>query len=152
MHTIPDQVLTPSQITQLTLAMLEVAAVDGMHPAEAALIGQFYEGSRTEDMPSTAAFMTNAEVQVLDAAALKGSSPDFADTVVLMCLMTAHADGNFSSAERDHVQALAAQMGVDAPRFDAHLEHVRDDLIGALSHLPDAGSVAAVAKEISQTK
>lgn len=144
-----DQNLSPAQVTLLTQAMLSVALVDGIHPAEAALIGQFYESSRSVDMPSTASVMASAESQAFDIAALKGSSAEFADTVVLMCLMTAYADGALSAAERNHVQAIASTLGLDAAHFEAHLGQVRDELVGALSHLPDAGSVAVVVKELA---
>ena len=149
MHTITDQALSPAQLVQLTRAMLSVAQVDGIHPAEAALIGQFYESSRTEDMPTTAAFLADPSAQHFDAAALAGSPAAFADTVVLMCLMTAYADGHLSAAEREHIQALATTLELDEARFEAHLAQVRDDLVGALSHLPDAGSVAAVVRELA---
>ncbi|CAM3567202.1 TerB family tellurite resistance protein [Polaromonas hydrogenivorans] len=149
MHTMPDQNLSPAQVAQLTRAMLSVAAVDGIQPAEAALIGQFYESSRSADMPATATFLADPQAQQFDAAALAGSPAEFADTVVLMCLMTAYADGQLSPAEREHVQAVATTLGLDAARFEAHLAQVRDDLVGALSHLPDAGSVAAVVSELS---
>jgi tellurite resistance protein len=149
MNAMPDQNLSPTQVTQLTQAMLSVALVDGIHPAEAALIGQFYESSRSADMPSTSSVMASPEAQPFDATALAGSPAAFADTVVLMCLMTAYADGQLSPAEREHVQSMATTLGVDAARFDAHLAQVRDELVGAISHLPDAGSVAAVVKELS---
>ena len=149
MPTMTDQNLSPAQVTLLTQAMLSVALVDGIHPAEAALIGQFYESSRSADMPSTSAVMASPEVQAFDIAALKGSSAEFADTVVLMCLMTAYADGSLSAAERSHVQAIASTLGLDAADFEAHLAQVRDELVGALSHLPDAGSVAVVVKELA---
>ena len=148
MHPIHDQDLSPAQVTQLTQAMLSVALVDGIHPAEAALIGQFYESSRSADMPTTASVLARPDAQTFNAAALAASTPEFADTVVLMCLMAAYADGNLSAAERSHVQAIATTLGVDASRFDALLAQVRDELVGALSHLPDAGSVAAVVKEL----
>lgn len=152
MHTIEDQMLSPGQVTQLTLAMLSVAAVDGIHPAEAALIGQFYESSRTGDMPTTATFMVDSESHVFDVSTLNASASDFVDTLMLMCLMTAHADGSFSATERVHMQGMAKALGVDDVRFEAHLAHVRDDLVGALSHLPDAQSVAMVSKGLSQDK
>ncbi len=149
MHPIHDQDLSPAQVTQLTQAMLSVALVDGIHPAEAALIGQFYESSRSADMPTTASVLARPDAQTFNAAALAASTPEFADTVVLMCLMAAYADGNLSAAERSHVQAIATTLGVDASRFDALLAQVRDELVGAISHLPDAGSVAAVVKELA---
>jgi DnaJ-domain-containing protein 1 len=89
--------------------------------------------------------------QVFDASDMAGSPPEFVDTVVLMCLMAAYADGSLSAAERSHVQAIATPLGVDTARFDTLLAQVRDDLVGAISHLPDAGSVAAVVKELGAT-
>jgi hypothetical protein len=144
-----DQNLSPTQVTLLTQAMLSVALVDGIHPAEAALIGQFFESTRSADMPTTSAVMASPETQAFDIASLAGSTAEFAETVVLMCLMTAYADGTLSAAERDHVQTIAATLGVDASHFDAHLAQVRDELVGAISHLPDAGSVAVVVKELT---
>ncbi|MCY1529482.1 hypothetical protein D9M68_646290 [compost metagenome] len=126
--------------------MLSVALVDGMHPAEAALIGQFYESSRSADMPTTSAMLSGTHT--FDAQAMAGCPADVADTVVLMCLMTGHADGRLSDGERALVQSFASALNVDAARFDALLGQVRDELIGALSHLPDAGSVANVVREL----
>lgn len=149
MHTMSDQNLSPAQVNQLTRAMLSVARVDSVQPAEAALIGQFYETSRNMDMPTTASFLASTTAQAFEASELAGSPAPFADTVVLMCLMTAYADGNLSADELSHIQALASVMDMDAARFEAHLARVRDDLVAALSHLPDAGSVAAVVGEMA---
>lgn len=149
MNPIQDQSLSPSQVTELTQAMLSVAMVDGIAPAEAALIGQFYETSRTDDMPTTASLLSASAPQVFDAKAWEGSSAAVADTVVLMCLMTAHADGHLSPGERDLSWSIAQTLGLDAMRFEDLLAQVRDQLIGALSHLPDAGSIANVVKELS---
>ncbi len=152
MFTMPDQNLSPTQVIQLTKAMLSVACVDDIQPAEAALIGQFYESSRSPEMLSTANFLVDPEARQFDAACLIGSAAAFADTVVLMCLMTGYADGRLSAAELAYVQTIATTLGLDAERFNAHLEQVRDELVGALSHLPDAGSVAVVARELSAVR
>ncbi|PKO30212.1 MAG: hypothetical protein CVU36_09640 [Betaproteobacteria bacterium HGW-Betaproteobacteria-9] len=146
MQAIQDQNLSATQVIQLTQAMLSVALVDGMHPAEAALIGQFYESSRSADMPTTSAMLSGTHT--FDAQAMAGCPADVADTVVLMCLMTGHADGRLSDGERALVQSFASALNVDAARFDALLGQVRDELIGAISHLPDAGSVANVVREL----
>ena len=147
MHAIPDQSLSAFQVTQLTRAMLSVARIDGIQPAEAALIGQFYEGSRSADMPSTSALMSDSAA--FDIGTLAGSPAAVADTVVLMCLMTGYADGHLSAGERAAVSAMATTLGVSASRFEELLGQVRDELIGALSHLPDAGSVATVVRELT---
>jgi len=147
MHAIPDQNLSATQVTQLTRAMLSVARIDSIQPAEAALIGQFYESSRTGDMPTTAAVLSDSSA--FDVAALAGSPEPVAETVVLMCLMTGYADGHLSAAERSAVTSISTALGVSAARFDELLGQVRDELIGALSHLPDAGSVATIVRELT---
>ncbi|MBK9443142.1 MAG: TerB family tellurite resistance protein [Comamonadaceae bacterium] len=149
MPLIQDQNLSASQVILLTKAMLSVALIDGLAPAEAALIGQFYETSRSGDMPSTAALLASPDARQFDVAELAGCAPDLADTVVLMCLMAAYADGRLSDAERAQVQAIAGEIGLDDARVDVLLAQVRDELIGALSHLPDAASVATVVKELA---
>lgn len=147
MHPIQDQNLSTTQVIQLTQAMLSVALVDGIHPAEAALIGQFYESSRQADMPTTAAMLSGTHA--FDAQAMAGCPPEVAETVVLMCLMTGYADGRLSAEERAMVKSFATTLNVDAARFEALLGQVRDELIGALSHLPDAESVANVVRELT---
>ncbi len=147
MPAIQDQNLSTTQVIALTRAMLSVAHVDGIQPAEAAMIGQFYESSRSGDMPTTAAVISDSTA--FDAAALAGAPTDVAETVVLMCLMTGYADGQLSADERGVVTGIASALGVSTSRFDELLAQVRDELIGALSHLPDAGSVAAVVRELN---
>lgn len=149
MPLVNDQTLSPAQIILLTKAMLSVALIDGLAPAEAALIGQFYESSRNASMPGTTELLARPDARQFDVAELAGCEPDLADTVVLMCLMTGYADGALSEAERAQVQAIASELNVSDARFDELLAQVRDELIGALSHLPDAGSVAAVVKELA---
>jgi uncharacterized tellurite resistance protein B-like protein len=148
MTAMQDRNLDETQLTQLTQAMISVATIDGILPAEAALIGRFYEASRGPNMPTVEAVMARPGNQPFDTAALAGSPADFADTLVLMCLMTGYADGNLTLAERAQVQSFADAMRMDAARFSAHLARVQDDLVGALSHLPDAGSVANVVREL----
>ena len=148
MNAIQDQNLSTTQVTQLTRAMLSVARIDGIQPAEAALIGQFYESSRSGDMPTTAAVLSDAGA--FDAGVLAGCPNAVAETVVLMCLMTGYADGRLSAEERALVQSFATALNVDAARFEALLGQVRDELIGALSHLPDAESVANVVRELTK--
>ena len=45
MFSMPDQDLSPAQVVQLTKAMLSVACVDGIQPAEAALITRAMRGA-----------------------------------------------------------------------------------------------------------
>ena len=144
MPTVKDQNLSPEQVVQLTQAMLAVAEIDGIHPAETALVSQFYDSSRSADMPDTASVLAGKGVAPFKPESLAGSDASFADTLVLMSLMSGYADGKLSDAERGYIQSLAKAAGMSDAAFEAHLGQVRDELTGALSHLPDAGSVAAV--------
>ena len=125
MQAIQDQNLSATQVIQLTQAMLSVALVDGMHPAEAALIGQFYESSRSADMPTTSAMLSGTHA--FDAQAMAGCPADVADTVVLMCLMTGHADGRLSDGERALVQSLT---GADLSNEAFPFRTMKDIAIG----------------------
>ena len=149
MNAVKDQNLSPAQVTLLTKAMLSVAVLDGLHPAETALIRQFYENTRSEDMPTTQAMIEARTASQFKVSDLSGGTPVFAETVLLMCLMTAYADGSFSQAERDHIQSIAGALGINEDQLATHLAHVHNDLIGSLSNLPDSASVAKVFGELS---
>ena len=135
------------QVLALAASMLSTAHVDGVHPQEVALIRQFYEGAGVSGLPPF------AEIEGMGPKAealLKkvGGDTAFAEQLVLMCFATAYADGALSDAERAHVQKIATGAGLGAARVEELLEQVKDSLIGALSHLPDAASVANLAREL----
>ena len=147
MNPVQDQDLSAAQVVQLTHSMLSVAMVDGISPMEAELIRAFYENAWCDGMPTTDAMMESGAP--LNVNELAGSSAEFADTVVLMSLMTGYADGILSDAERDQVKSIAGALGMNEVQLATHLAHVQNDLIGALSHLPDSESVAKVFREMS---
>lgn len=149
MNAIKDQNLSPAQVTLLTRAMLSVAVLDGLHPAETTLIRQFYENTRSDDMPSTQAMIEAGKASQFKVSELSGSTPEFAETVFLMCLMTAYADGSFGQAEHDYISSIARALEITEDQLAMHLAHVHNDLIGALSNLPDSASVAKVFGELS---
>lgn len=142
MATDPGPALTSAQITALVQSMLSTAKVDGLHPKEEALIRGFYDEQRLADMPAFEALPATGSLAGL------GADAAFADQLVLMCLMAGYADGHLTEAERNHVAALAQQVGVTGDRLAGLLQQVKDSLLGSLSHLPDAESVAALAKEL----
>jgi tellurite resistance protein len=147
MSTQANDTMTPAQVTALVAAMLAVAHVDGVQPAEEQLIRTFYEESATAGMPAfDQVGHTHAQANELLAAA--GGGADFAEQLVLMCFMTAYADGHMSDGERALVLDLAKQSGVAEARAAELLQQVKDTLIGSLAHLPDAESVAALSKTL----
>lgn len=147
MSTPTNDTLSPAQVTALVASMLAVAHIDGVQPAEEALIRKFYSESASAGMPAfDQVGHTHAQAHQLIAAA--GGGADFADQLVLMCFMTGYADGHLSDAERQFVFELAKQGGVAEARANELLQQVKDTLIGSLAHLPDAESVAALSKSL----
>lgn len=147
MATAQNDALSADQVLALAASMLSTAHVDGVHPEEVALIRQFYDGAGVAGLPPF------AEVEGMGAKAdalLKkvGGDRAFAEQLVLMCFATGYADGALSDAERAHVEKIGAGAGLGAARIAELLEQVKDSLIGALSHLPDAESVARLASEL----
>lgn len=147
MATAQNDALSADQVLALAASMLSTAHVDGVHPEEVALIRQFYDGAGVAGLPPF------AEVEGMGAKAdalLKKVAGDraFAEQLVLMCFATGYADGALSDAERAHVEKIGAGAGLGAARIAELLEQVKDSLIGALSHLPDAESVARLAREL----
>lgn len=139
--------LTPAQVKALVASMLAVAHVDGIHPEELALIRTFYEGSATTGAPAFDTLIdSHGEAATLLAAA--GGGADFAEQLVLMCLMAGYADGHLSAGERSLVDQLAQGAGVPPAKVEELLQQVKDTLIGSLAHLPDAQSVADLAKTL----
>ena len=135
-YPIADDELTPAQVIQLTNTMLAVAMVDGLDPTEAVLIRQFYEDARSADMPPVEAMMADQASSQFKVSELIGSSPEFAETLVLMGLMTAYADGFLSQQERDLVKSIATATGMDDALLAKHLAQAHDEHWGALSRLP----------------
>ncbi|BBB63432.1 hypothetical protein UNDKW_5159 [Undibacterium sp. KW1] len=141
------QSLSDSAIIAASKIMLQVAKTDGIHPAEVALIKSFYEGSI-----SAASHPSFDEVLAASAdytlAATDFSNEQEREMVVALSVMTGFADGTFSDAETATVRAIAASLNVAPARFDEINETIKDHMLAQLSHLPDAGSVAVVAKEL----
>lgn len=141
------ELFPPAQVVALIECMLATARVDGLQPQEVDLLRGFHA---TQQQPGLPAFeqILNApgpEQAPIDAVR---AAPGFADEVVRMCLVTGYADGKLSAAERQHVHTIASALGVSSERFAELHVQVQDALLGSLSHLPDAESVAALAKEL----
>lgn len=147
MNQVTETTMTEAQIVAMVACMLSVAHVDGLRPEETALIRKFYEDSWIEGMP---AFDT-LPLDGGNAFTLLGALPrsqEFADQLVMMAAMTGFCDGNFSAAERVHVDRLALAVGTGAERVEELVQEVKDSLIKSLAHLPDSGGVAALAKSL----
>lgn len=141
--------LAPAQLVAATRLLLHIAHVDGARSAEeVALIRQFYDASRT----ASADFPTFETVDAGQSAG-KVSATDFPDAghrdmIVALCVMVGYADGELSAAERAAVGQAAASLDLANERVEQILAQVKDYMLAQLSRLPDAASVAVVAKEL----
>lgn len=141
--------LAPAQLVAATRLLLHVAHVDGARSAEeVALIRQFYDACRTAgaDFP---AFESLDGGEGADAVSAR-DFPDAGhrDMLLALCLMVAYADGELSAAERTAIAKVARGFGLDDARVEQVLALVKDYMLAQLAHLPDAASVALVAKEL----
>ena len=147
MTVVQGETMTSAQLLVLVDSMLSTARIDGVHNKEVELIRGFYNEQRKPEMPDfDAVFAATGHDPAL--ASHLNSDPAFAEQLVLMCLMTGYADGKLSDGERAHVLGLAKQLGVAEAKFEELLLQVKDSLIASLAHLPDAESVAALAKTL----
>ena len=138
-------VMTRQQVLTLMACMLSTAHVDGVTPQELSLMKSFYEQSGVVGLPPFAD-VEGAYGDHATLAAQNASDVGFAEQLVLMSFMTAYADGHLTDGERTHVMAIAAKAGLSTERSNELLLQVKDTLIGSLAMLPDAESVAMVAK------
>lgn len=141
------QTLNENSLIAATKIMLKVARADGVHPAEIALIESFYSSSVSGAGSATfdSVLQSSADFSVT-AASFENEQER--EMVIALSVMTGLADGSFSEHEQALVREIAANLGISSERFVAIADGVKDQLLAQLSHLPDAGSVAAVAKEL----
>lgn len=143
-----DVSLDADQTVAATQLLLRIAHVDGRGSAEeVALIHQFYEACRNGagDWPDFESLQTETQ-NITPAGAFRETSQR--DLVVATCLMVAYADGALVAEELAAVRAVATEIGMTATRTDELLAQVKDYMLAQLARLPDAGSVAVVAREL----
>lgn len=137
-----------TEITIATRALLRVLHVDGPSPSALARVRAFYEsGVETEGLPLFDDLDASCRTDIhLDAA--RFSEAAVREQILALCWLAAWSDGACSAGERAVITALAEDLDV-APDRSAALETlVKDSLLSGLAHLPDAPSLAAVAREL----
>lgn len=137
---IQDRNLSQNQVLHLSKAMIAVAKVDGMRAEERDLIVGF-----CADALDQRTFASLAD-EPFDGAASFPVLQDIADLALQTCLLAGYADGHLSDDELAFIRQMAGALGVGADALAALHDQVRDTLLAPLAALPDAGSVAAVAR------
>ncbi|MGB0128622.1 MAG: hypothetical protein WBP72_13375 [Rhodocyclaceae bacterium] len=140
--------MTAAEIVATTRAMIRVARVHGITAAEIDLIRAFYGTSaQAEGGPSFEDLLESSGPETPIGAGGFGSVAN-RETVVALCYLTAYADGELSAGEREVAKAVAAELAIGPQKQEEILAGIKDQLLAQLSHLPDAGSVAKVAREL----
>ena len=143
-----ERTMTGAELVIASKAMLKVAQVDGINPAEVDLIKAFYAGGPEAATGPSFDALLEAAAGELDVDASAFPSAGNRELLVSLCIITAYADGVLSKGELALVRALAAKLNVAPSRVDEILDGIKDQLLAKLSHLPDAASVAKVAREL----
>ncbi|GAB3258891.1 TerB family tellurite resistance protein [Chitinimonas naiadis] len=134
-------VFSSQQVKASCLAMLAVARAHGIHSAERELI----EGFWTQATPGLGSF---------DDATAETFSPELfveaghKQLLLDLCLACAFADGHYSQEEKDVITGIAARLGLSGQALQERTAEVRVAFLSNLAHLPDAQSVAALAKNL----
>ena len=145
---LPASSMSMDAVIAASKTMLKVAHTDGVHLAEIELIRNFYNsGVEGSEWPTFDRLLQESHSDFHVSAQAFASEQD-REMIVALCVMTGFADGAFSDTERAVVLAIASDLNITPSRFTEIMEFVKDHMLAQLSHLPDAGSVAKVAKEL----
>jgi hypothetical protein len=151
MEFFPEIPINEQQAQAIARGLFTVAAVDGVHEREAALIASFYSTADSEANPVTGL----AELGRLGplapadlAAALQGT--ELRQLFVKAALLLTYIDGKVTVAERKQVAAYAAALDVPADRQKALEESVRDHMMQPLSRLANMEAVNKVGKQLGR--
>ena len=130
-----------------------IAAVDGVHERELALISEFSRGALDDDVTigqsplAGSAFGRIAPLEPASVALLLPSEP-LRELFMKAALLVAWADGSVSAAERTKIGEFAKALGIAAPALTKLEAEVKDYLLRSLAHLANVESVAKVAKKL----
>jgi uncharacterized membrane protein YebE (DUF533 family) len=121
--------LTPDQSEWIVRGLLDLAAVDGIHDAERALISDFHAGESLEalaakgfDAKAAATVFHNGGARVVEA-------------FIVSCYLLIYADGQHSDAERARIAEYASALGLDHGALEELHVKARLYVLQSLAHL-----------------
>ena len=130
-----------AQIKAAALAMLEVAKADGINPAEAELIREFWSPVEGELGPFDASTAESFDAKLFADGAQRLAVLD-------LCLACAFSDGKYGQQEKQTIASIASRLELSDADVQNRSAEVRAAFLGALAHLPDSSSVAALARNL----
>jgi tellurite resistance protein len=152
MEFFPEIAVSAEQAQAIARGLYAVAAVDGIHEREAALIADFYGATTESEMRSVTSLAELARLGPLAPADLATALPgdELRQLFVKAALLLAYVDGKVTPAERAQIAAYAKALAVPADRQAALEESVRDHLLAPLARLQNTESVHQVAKKLGR--
>jgi uncharacterized membrane protein YebE (DUF533 family) len=130
-----------------------IAAVDGVHERELALISEFSRGALDDDLAESTSPLSPGgfgRVVPLDPASVSMllATEPLRQLFMKAALLVAWADGSVSPAERTKIGEFAQALGVSPSALVALEAEVKDYLLRSLAHLANVDAVAKVAKKL----
>jgi tellurite resistance protein len=143
----PELDVSALQAEAIARGLYAVAAVDGVHERELALISDFYRAASESSQASTASIERVGPLEPKDVAQLLVGT-EHRELFVKAAFLLAWSDGQVSPAERAKITDYAQALGVSPPT-QAKLEaDVKDFLLRPLAGLSNVEAVAQVAKKL----
>jgi hypothetical protein len=105
--------LTQEQTRLFCRGLLDLAAVDGLHENEIALIGEFFAGSGGDPQDLEALSREDFDISLV-ATVL---DTETTEAFLMSCYMLIYADGEHSDEERSRIGQYAVGLGVSADRL-----------------------------------
>ena len=140
--------LDADQSIAATRLLLRIAHVDGARTTEEVALIRWFHDSGCDASVDWPAFDSLQEAGPGSEFSCTFGAAAERDLVVATCLMVAYADGVLTPEELAAVRDVAEEIGMPSTRVDELLALVKDYILSQLANLPDAGSVAVVAREL----
>lgn len=125
--------LTPEQSEWIVRGLLDLAAVDGIHEAEMALISDFHQGE------ATGTTLADLQAKAFDlsacAASLTGGGEKVVEAFLVSCYLLIYADGNHSDAERTRVAEFGDALGLSHGQLEEIHVKARLYVLQSLAHI-----------------
>jgi uncharacterized membrane protein YebE (DUF533 family) len=149
----PNVEVNAHQAETIARGLYAVAAVDGVHERELALISEFAWGTSDDDDDTRGGPLGGGSFgQILPlepaSVALLLPEPALRELFMKAALLVAYADGRVSEAERATIGQFGDALGFAPPALAKLEAEVKDYLLRPLSKLSNVETVAKVAKKL----
>lgn len=142
----PEIDITNDQAEAIARGLFAVARADGnVHPAEAAIIGQFFGAAAQPSHIESLARETNIDAASL---ALLLPSKELREVFLRTAVLLAYADGNFADGEKEQIASFATAMNMESNELEQIILAVKEFLLSQLSHLQNVDAGVEIAKEL----